>query len=258
MELLGIGIRRPSLLRAVELVAKLHLRRSVPDRALRDALTPRYTIGCKRILMSNDYYRALAKPNVSVHPLAVSEVRENSVIGADGREVPADVIVFATGFHITDLPVAEHVFDAEGRSLNDVWQGSPQAYLGTTIAGFPNLFVLLGPNLGTGHTSAFMVVESQLNYVMSAVRAIRRSGWTRVSVRPDVQRTFNATVQDALAGTVYNNGGCTSYYLDVNGRNSFSWPWSTPQMRRRVREFDVGDYTVEALVNSPRPADPVA
>ncbi|MBP2320176.1 cation diffusion facilitator CzcD-associated flavoprotein CzcO [Kibdelosporangium banguiense] len=242
MEALGVGFRHPQILRLVQQIGLLHLRRSVRDPELRRALTPDYTLGCKRLLMSNTYYRSLTKPNVEVHSTAVREVRGNVVVGADGSESEVDAIVFGTGFHILDMPVASHVRDAQGRTLADIWQGSPQAYLGTSVSGFPNLFLLLGPNLGTGHSSAFSILESQLAYVLDAVKAIRRNGWSSIDVRKDVQDAYNADVQQALRTTVYNVGGCSSYYLDANGRNSFSWPWSTGTLSRRIKDFDPRSY----------------
>jgi cation diffusion facilitator CzcD-associated flavoprotein CzcO len=216
----------------------------VKDPWLRASLTPDYTLGCKRLLMSNDYYPALTRANVQVHPTAVREVRGSTVIGHDGTERDVDAVVFGTGFHILDMPLATLVHDGSGRTLADRWKGSPQAYLGTTVSGFPNLFLLLGPNLGTGHSSAFMILESQLAYLADALRQMRANGWSSIDVRPSVQAAYNAEVQDALPRTVYNSGGCSSYYLDANGRNSFIWPWSTGRMRRRIRAFDAEEYDV--------------
>jgi cation diffusion facilitator CzcD-associated flavoprotein CzcO len=244
MEALGVGFRHPRVLRLVQRIGLLHLRRNVQDPKLRKALTPDYTLGCKRLLMSNTYYKALVKPNVTVHSNAVREVRGSTVIGADGRESEVDAIILGTGFHILDIPIAAHVRDVHGRSLAGVWQGSPQAYLGTSVSGFPNLFLLLGPNLGTGHSSAFAILEAQLKYVTDAVKAIHRNGWASIDVRKDVQDAYNEDVQRALRTTVYNAGGCQSYYLDANGRNSFSWPWSTSTLSRRVGEFNPGSYVI--------------
>jgi len=168
------------------------------------------------------------------------------VIGADGTEAQVDVVILGTGFRILDLPVATKVYDGNGRSLADHWQGSPQAYLGTAVAGFPNLFNLLGPNLGTGHTSAFMILEAQLDHVLGAVSSLLDHGWSSLDVRPEVQASFVAEVQEALRGTVYETGGCASYYHDVNGRNSFSWPWSSGRLRTRVAHFDPSAYTISA------------
>ncbi|MFJ1730664.1 flavin-containing monooxygenase [Streptomyces sp. NPDC088254] len=243
LETLGLGFRHPFLLRAVQRIGSLHLRATVKDPALRRALTPDYTLGCKRLLLSNSYYPALTRPNVTVHPTAVDSIRGNRVVGADGSTAEVDTVILGTGFHILDMPIAARVFDAGGASLDDHWKGSPDAYLGTTVSGFPNAFILLGPHLGTGHSSAFMVLEAQLAYVAAAVSHFRSAGWASMDVRPEVQAAFRAEVRQALAATVYNAGGCSSYYLDANGVNSFSWPWSTGRMRRRLDRFDAEAYT---------------
>ncbi|GAA1990233.1 NAD(P)/FAD-dependent oxidoreductase [Amycolatopsis minnesotensis] len=246
MEALGLGFRHPWILRLVQRIGLAHLRFTVRDRALREALTPDYTLGCKRLLMSNSYYPALTKSNVDVHATAVAKIDGSTVVGADGSSAEVDAIIFGTGFHILDMPIADRVFGADGRSLAEHWQGSPEAYLGTVTSGFPNAFLLLGPSLGTGHSSAFMVMEAQLAHLTAAIGRIRAGNWSSVDVRKDVQDAFNAEVQAALPGTVYNAGGCSSYYLDVNGRNSFNWPWSTGALRRRVARFDPAAYTITA------------
>lgn len=244
METMGTGFRHPRLMRVLEYAGRAHLRATVPDPALRARLTPTYTLGCKRLLLSNNYYQALARKNVDVHATAVAEVRDNQVVGADGSTADVDVVILGTGFRILDMPIADRVFDGAGRSLADHWSGSPQAFRGTLAAGFPNAFLLLGPNLGTGHTSAFTILEAQLDLLVSAITEARQRGWASLDVRPEVQDRFNAEVQAALPGTVYNSGGCSSYYLDENGKNSFSWPWSTGRMRREVPRFDSTEFTI--------------
>jgi cation diffusion facilitator CzcD-associated flavoprotein CzcO len=244
LETLGFGFRHPWLLRQVQKIGLAHLRRSVRDPVLRRKLTPDYTLGCKRLLMSNTYYRALTRSTVDVHGTAVRAVAGSRVLGADGSAAEVDAIIFGTGFHILDMPVSARVFDAGGRSLDDHWKGSPQAYAGTTVAGFPNLYLLLGPSLGTGHSSAFTIVEAQLRHTVAAVTRTLRSERTSLAVRPEAQAGFNADVQAALPGTVYQSGGCSSYYTDVNGRNSFSWPFSTGRLRAQVGEFREADYEV--------------
>ncbi|MET8999890.1 NAD(P)/FAD-dependent oxidoreductase [Amycolatopsis sp. NPDC004169] len=242
MEALGFGFRHPWLLRQVQRIGLAHLRLAVRDPELRRALTPDYTLGCKRLLMSNTYYRSLTQSHVDVHPTAVRSVQGTRVLGADGSSAEVDAIIFGTGFHILDMPVSARVFDAEGRSLDDHWKGSPQAYRGTSVAGFPNLYLLLGPSLGTGHSSAFTIVEAQVEHLVAAVTRTLRVEGGSLSVRASAQETFNAEVQAALPGTVYQSGGCSSYYTDVNGRNSFSWPFSTGRLRRQVGEFREADY----------------
>jgi cation diffusion facilitator CzcD-associated flavoprotein CzcO len=241
-ELVQLAQRRPSAMRRLQRVGVSHLRRQVPDRGLREQLTPEFALGCKRILLSNVYYPALCQPNCEVIPAAVREVREHSVVGADGVEREVDTIIFGTGFQVTDIPIAALLRGREGRTLREVWQGSPQAYLGTTVAGFPNLFMLIGPNLGNGHGSAMTIIEAQVGYLLQALRTMRRSGVASVEVRGDVQERYNGRVQRALEGTVWNAGGCSSYYLDVNGRNSTIYPWTTIDMRRRMRRFDADSY----------------
>jgi cyclohexanone monooxygenase len=237
MEAFGLGFRHPWIMEQVQRIGEAHLRRSVTDPTLRKKLTPDYTLGCKRLLMSNTYYPALTRPNVEVHAAAVTRIDGPRVHASDGTTAEIDVIVYGTGFRILDMPIAHHLRDADGATLASRWKGSPRAYLGTTVAGFPNLFVLLGPSLGTGHSSAFTILEAQLGYVVSALRAMRRGGLSTIEVRREVQR--------AVRRTVYVQGGCGSYYLDENGKNTFSWPWSTPALEARLARFDLDDYRTE-------------
>ncbi len=242
-ELVQLAQRHPDAMRRLQRVGLAHLERQVPDPQLRAQLTPRFALGCKRILLSNVYYPALSQPNCEVIPAAVREVREHAVVDTDGVEREVDTIIFGTGFQVTDIPIAALLRGRDGRTLREVWQGSPQAYLGTTVTGFPNLFKLIGPNSGNGHGSAMTIIEAQAGYLAQALHAMRRAGVESVEVRREVQERYNARVQRALAGTVWNAGGCASYYLDVNGRNSTIYPWSTIDMRRRLRRFDAASYT---------------
>jgi cyclohexanone monooxygenase len=254
MEAIGIGFRNPWILRRlIHPLGRRNLNKAISDPELREALMPDYTVGCKRVLMSNNYYPALAKDNVTVHPSAVAAIDETGVTDANGERHEVDVVIYGTGFHILDMPIADYVFDGEGRALAEHWQGSPTAYLGSSIAGFPNLFLLLGPNQGTGHTSAFQIVEAELAYMADGIRQMRESGWERVEIGREEQNRFNETVQAALPGTVYNSG-CNTYFIDSNGRNSFNWPWSTIAMRRRLSRFDPAPYEVETA--APRDTDP--
>nr|HEX4316047.1 NAD(P)/FAD-dependent oxidoreductase [Kofleriaceae bacterium] len=243
LEAVAYGFRHPRVLHELERLALRHLAKQIPDATLRRALTPSFVLGCKRILLSNTYYPALSSPNATVHATAVESVRGDTVIGADGSIADRlDAIIFATGFHVTDPPIAERVWGQGGRRLADLWGGSPRGYMGTTVAGYPNFFLVLGPNVGTGHSSAFSIIEAQLAHISDAVAAMRARGWTRLEVRADVEAAFNDEVQTAVKSTVYNAGGCTSYYLDHNGRNSTVWPWSTTRLVERVGRFDAADY----------------
>jgi cation diffusion facilitator CzcD-associated flavoprotein CzcO len=251
LELVQLAQRRPRVMQRIQRVVLLHMHRHVKDPELREALTPKFTLGCKRMLLSNDYYRSLTRPNAEVVPHAVTEVRERSVVGADGVEREVDTIIFGTGFHVTDPPIAERVRGADGRSIADTWRGSPRAYLGTSVTGFPNFFLLIGPNLGNGHSSAIVLIEAQLGYILDALRTMRSRGAATVAVRADVQAAYNERVQSALAGTVWNAGGCKSYYLDKNGTNSTIYPWTTIDLRRRTARFKAGDYVLGAAVPEP-------
>lgn len=184
-----------------------------------------------------------------LHATEVSAVRGNEVVGADGTVAETDVLITATGFRVGELPLARTLYGADARTLHDAWGGEPQAYLGTTVSGFPNLFLLLGPNLLGGSTSAVTVLEAQLTYLTTALTHLGQTGNQALEVRPGVQDAHNTSVQKALASTVYNTGGCTSYYLTPSGRNTFAWPWSTPHLTRRLNRFDPTAYTWQ-----PRPA----
>jgi cation diffusion facilitator CzcD-associated flavoprotein CzcO len=254
LELVQLAQRRPRVMQRIQRVVLRHMHSQVKDPELRRQLTPNFTLGCKRMLLSNTYYRSLTQPNAQLVPHAVTEVREHSVVGADGVEREVDTIIFGTGFHVSDPPVAERVRGADGRSIADTWRGSPRAYLGTTVAGFPNFFMLIGPNLGNGHSSAIVLIEAQLTYILDALKTMRSRAADTVDVRPEVQAAYNERVQAALAGTVWNAGGCNSYYLDKNGTNSTIYPWTTIDLRRRTARFRADDYVLGRGVQEPVPA----
>jgi cation diffusion facilitator CzcD-associated flavoprotein CzcO len=245
-ELAGFAERNPRAMGGFQAIARRHLQRSVKDPALRAALTPDHTLGCKRILFSNEWYRALTRPNVELVPHAVTELRRDAIVGADGVERAADTLILGTGFGITEMPIAARVTGRDGRTLDETWDGSPTGYLGTVISGFPNFFMILGPNVGNGHTSATVLIELQVQLAIDTLQRLERDGIASADVRPEVQDGFNAEVQARLRGTVWNAGGCRSYYLDRNGRNSTIFPGSTLELRRRMR-FEPSEY---ALVTS--------
>ena len=242
-ELGGFAQRHPRAIRGLQRLAERHLRRSVRDERLRRALTPDHVLGCKRMLFSNDWYRALARPNVELVPHAVTAVTRDGVVGADEVERPADTLILGTGFTITELPIARRIRGRDRRTLEETWAGSPTGYLGTVVSGFPNLFMILGPNVGNGHTSATVLIEAQVGFAIETLRTLERDGHASADVRPAVQQTFNEEVQRRLRGTVWNAGGCRSYYLDRNGRNSTIFPGSTLELRRRL-SFTPSEYVL--------------
>jgi cation diffusion facilitator CzcD-associated flavoprotein CzcO len=246
-------VKHPRLMRVLERGARRHIERQVPDPALREKVTPTFTLGCKRILPSNRWYPALGKPNVELVTGGIAEVRRNAVIGADGVEREVDAIVFGTGFHVTDMPIGRQVRGRGGRLLEDHWEGSPRAYFGTAVNGFPNLFILLGPNTGLGHTSVVYMIESQIAHVMQAIGALRQSGAGTIEVRADAQARFNEEVDARMQATVWNSG-CASWYIDRTGRNATLWPDWTWRFRRRAARLDPADYELGTAVPAPRDA----
>jgi cation diffusion facilitator CzcD-associated flavoprotein CzcO len=241
-EALALGfVVEPRILKALSLVARRYLRASVADRALRDKLTPSYTMGCKRILPTNDWYPTLQRDNVEVVTERIAEVRPRAIATADGVERPVDAIVLATGFEAAEQMAPFEVHGRGGRDLNDAWRGGAEAYLGTTVSGFPNLFVLIGPNTGLGHSSMILMIESQVAYVVSAIETMRARGLTRVDVRQDVQTKYNDRIHERLKGTVWSTG-CTSWYRTRNGKNTTLWPGFTFEFRLRTRKFDASAY----------------
>ena len=245
METVGLAFHHPEpLMHGLQKIGQAYLRAAVRDKELRAKLTPDYLLGCKRILFSNNYLQSLTRPNVEVHATGVERVEGTSVFGSDGSTAEVDAIILGTGFHILDMPVADLIRGADGRTLAEHWAGSPEAYQGTSVAGFPNAFVVLGPSLGTGHGSAFAVAESQVAMITDAVTTARSRGWTRLDVRPQAQAAYVAEVQAALAGTAYSGASCHSYFIDANGRNSFSWPWSTGELVRRISRFVPTDFEI--------------
>jgi cation diffusion facilitator CzcD-associated flavoprotein CzcO len=242
-ELLVTGLAyRPQLMGVLQRAAEAHLAKQVPDPVLRAKLTPDYVLGCKRMLPSNEWYPAITKPNVEVVPSPVTEIRPGGVLAGDGTEHEVDTLIFATGFHVTDAPFAQFIRGRDGVSLSDLWQGSPQAYRGTSVPGFPNLFWIIGANTGLGHSSMVFMIESHLNYVLSALGAMERRHATRLEVRRDAYDAYNAHLQAKLDGTVWNTGGCSSWYLDRNGRNSTIWPDFTWRFWQQTRRFDEPAY----------------
>ncbi|KWX02931.1 Cyclohexanone monooxygenase [Carbonactinospora thermoautotrophica] len=243
--ILGFTVH-PRLMKLAEAVARQHLRRQVPDPELRRKLTPDYTIGCKRILISNDYYPALTRPNVELVTDGIAEIREHAVVTRDGVERPVDAIIYGTGFHVIDAFDHLDIVGRDGLKLREAWSGGVEAYLGVTVAGFPNLFFLLGPNSGLGHSSMVFMIEAQVRYVLQALRPLLRGDARAVDVRADVQATFNQRLQARLREAVWGIGGCRSWYLDENGVNRALWPGSTAEYWLRTRRLKPAEYRIEA------------
>jgi cation diffusion facilitator CzcD-associated flavoprotein CzcO len=258
-ELIAIPLLRVRLSPLIRLLAQRHLSHQVPDPGLRRQLTPNYAPGCKRILISNDFLPALGRPNVEVVTAGIAEVREHSIVTVDGVEREVDAIIFGTGFHVTDWPLAERIRGRDGRSMAEASGGSLRALRGTTVPGFPNLFVLLGPNTGLGHTSVVVMAEAQAGYVARAIEHMDRHGIATVEATEDAHRSWNRMLQTKLVGTVWNAGGCRSWYLDRSGVNTTIWPDFSFRFVAAMRRFEVTEYATSAVpgpVIGPLPSRP--
>ena len=219
-----------------------NLHKHVSDPQLRRRLTPDYPLGCKRVLISNDWYPAITRPNVEVLPTGLAEVRPHSVVGADGNEREVDAIIFGTGFAGSDFLAPMTITGRKGLDLRgDAWRDGAEAYLGMAVSGFPNMFILYGPNTNLGHNSIIYMVESQTDYVLSALRHLGAYGRGWADVRPEVQARYNTEIQRQLSATVWE-AGCTSWYRTADGRNTNNWPGFTTDYRKRTRFFDAGNY----------------
>lgn len=215
------------------------LKKQVADPALRAKLTPDYRIGCKRILISNAYYPALAQPNATVETSPIVRVEKDAIVTADGTRHEVDVIIGSTGFNATQPPIAQVIRGREGRSLAETWSPHAEALRGTTVAGFPNLFLLIGPNTVLAHNSMVHIIEAQLDYILQAVDA---AGTGTVEPTPAAQQRWTDSLQRAFDGSVWTTGGCTSYYTDAAGRNTALWPHGADAFARAVRRFDRSEY----------------
>jgi cation diffusion facilitator CzcD-associated flavoprotein CzcO len=238
----AVGFLHPRLMGVPEALARRQLRRHVPDPELRARLTPPYRLGCKRVLLSDGYLPALNRDNVDVVVDPVKRVEPLGIRTADGTLHEVDTVIFATGFRVTDAPITQRIRGREGGTLAQAWAGSPRAYLGTTVAGFPNLFLLLGPNTGLGHNSVLLMIEAQLRYVVAALDHLRTSGAAAIEPTARAQEEFAAAVDRRMAGTVWSTG-CHSWYQDGTGRVSALWPGTTLRYRWRLRRFDPRAYT---------------
>jgi cation diffusion facilitator CzcD-associated flavoprotein CzcO len=235
---------KPEWMGLVAKVAKHKIAQAIPDKDLRAKLTPDYTPGCKRLLISNDYYPALARTNVNVITEGIKEITARGVVSQDGVERQVDAIVFGTGFKVQDPIPPRTVFGRGGQDLAELWKKGPEAYMGITVTGFPNFFILMGPNTGLGHNSMVFMIESQVHYVMQALKTMKEHGLKTLDVKPQAQQQFIDKVQDDLRATVWNSG-CKSWYLNAQGRNVSLWPGFTFAYRLKTRSFKLNKYNAE-------------
>ncbi len=256
----GVGFpitRRPALLSGLEAWGRMHLRRQVRDPELRRKLTPRYRLGCKRILVANDYYPALTRENVNVVCDPIVRVTPGGVVTADGVERPADVLVCASGFRIEEVFLGLDVRGRDGLTLREAWADGIVAHRGTTVAGFPNLALLSGPNTGTGSTSQLYMIEAQIGYVLRMLDALGEHGAAAVDTRPEAMVGYNAWLQERMRSTVWLRGGCDSWYLDEQGVNRTLYPGLSSSFHRSLRTFRADEHILEPATPASRPPIPV-
>jgi cation diffusion facilitator CzcD-associated flavoprotein CzcO len=234
------------LSRQSQRLATQHVLASVRDPVLQEALIPDYPIGGKRILISDDYYPALQRENVRVVTEPIERITPGGVVTRDGREQRADVLILATGFESTSFLAPMRIEGAEGRPLSDAWKEGAEAYLGITVAGFPNLFLMYGPNTNLGHNSIVFMIECQTGYILDCLRQMRERGLAAIDVRRDAMRGFNAKLQHELAGTVWARTD-HSWYKTKSGRITNNWSGPTIRYWWKTRRADLAVYDLAAL-----------
>lgn len=239
-----LGFYNPTMEKLATSLARKHLEAQISDPELRRKLTPNYNMGCKRIMVSDDFYPALTKPNVNLVTDSITKICPNGVVTADGTNHKVDAIILGTGFYTAETPAAHMFVGKNEQTLESVWRGSPEAYLGTTVHGFPNLFLMVGPNTGLGHNSIIFMIESQLAYIMDGLRQIKAQGYRGLEVRAESQHLFNEHLQQELSKFVWTKGGCTSFYLDKKGKNIGLWPGFTFRYQAKTRRFDASAYNL--------------
>ncbi|MCZ0211355.1 NAD(P)/FAD-dependent oxidoreductase [Streptomyces sp. UMAF16] len=253
-EILAFVMARPAVAAKMQKMASDHLKKSVPDERLRAVLTPAYVLACKRLLFSNTYYPAIQQPNVDLITDGIIKVTDDAVVTADGQERPVDTIILGTGFEAVRRPIAERLFGRNGVSLQETWSEGMTALRGTGVAGFPNLFMMLGPNTTLGHSSQVIMIEAQIAYVLDALKTMDKRGLAGVEVLPEAQRAYNERLDRRLAGTVWNAGNCRSWYLDEHGRNPSIWPTYTWRFRRATSRFDLSEHLLSTSEDLRAPA----
>jgi cation diffusion facilitator CzcD-associated flavoprotein CzcO len=245
-EACGVGFTgRTELIAPIEALGRAHLRRQVSDPVLRRKLTPHYRFGCKRPILSNVYYPALARSNAVLETDPIASVDRDAVVTEGGTRHEVDTIITAIGYRYNRALLVSRLVGAGGRTLGQVWDESPRAYLGTTVPGFPNAFILLGPN-AIGINSVIFALESQISYVLSALRTMSRRGLRTLEVRDEAYSGYIAEMDRRSAGSVWTDGGCKAYYTDAEGRNYAIYPGPAAEFRRRTRRFDPADYVLAA------------
>jgi cation diffusion facilitator CzcD-associated flavoprotein CzcO len=243
-ELVPWQLGKPYRTYPMKVIARSHLYKSVTDPELRKRLEPDYAIGCRRMLFSDTYYQSIQQPNAELVDIGIDHIEPDGIVTADGKLRKTDVLVMATGFHAAKQPFAKLIHDETGKTLWETWEKGQYAYLGSTVSGYPNFFMILGPNATVGHTSATVMMEAQHNYIVDAIRLMNRNNIGSVDVKTDVIQRFNQKLQKRLSPMVWTAGGCSSYYLDESGTNTTIWPGTALNFHHATKRFDVKNYNI--------------
>lgn len=244
-EVMALGfVKQPDILKLASKMSLRFLRQSIPDLALRAKLTPTYVMGCKRVLISNDYYPALNRENVEVIADAIQEVNATGVLTKNGEQRNADILVIATGFKAAEDVSRFTVKGRKGLDLNEAWRDGAEAYLGTTVSGFPNMFLVVGPNTGLGHSSMILMIEAQVHLIMESLKAIKQRNAKFIDLKPEVLKQYNSEIQEGLSTTVWQSGGCHSWYQTKSGKNVTLWPGFTFEFMKRTKKFEEEKYEI--------------
>ncbi len=233
--------KRPALTRFIRLMALKHMKRANLSEELQAKLTPKYTIGCKRILPTNNYYPTFKLPHVHLHTDAIEHINSLGIQHGNGILTEVDVIIYATGFEAAEFPATFVVRGKSGQLMSEVWKDGPEAYLGTTLSGFPNMFFIIGPNTGLGHSSMVLMIEAQVAYIMSCVRTLEAKKAKQIEVKSEIQISYNKEIQSRLKDTVWNSG-CVSWYRTSSGKNTSIWPGFTFEFISRTKKVNPFDY----------------
>ncbi len=242
-EIMAVGfIKNPKILKLFSKLALRFLKQSVPDEALRKKLTPNYVMGCKRVLITNDYFPALNRTNVEVVTEPIAAINASGILTGDGIQRNVDALVLATGFQAAEEVSRFEVKGRNGIDLNEAWRNGAEAYLGTSVAGFPNMFLVVGPNTGLGHSSMILMIEAQVKLIMESLKAMKLSKAKFIDVKKSAQQEYNREIQEKLSGTVWQTGGCASWYQTKSGKNVTLWPGFTFSFMKRTEKFEPEKY----------------
>ena len=234
-------IHFPVLMKLFQFSFQRHLAAAIADPERQRQLQPDYPLGCKRILISNNYFPALAQGNVEIVNQAIQSITPHGVVTADGREHPVDALIYGTGFAATDFLAPMQIKGLGGVELNQAWRDGAEAYKGISVNGFPNLFLLYGPNTNLGHNSILYMLESQFAYVLNCLDALQQQGLRYMDVKPQVQQRFNQHLQQVIRHSIWEQG-CTSWYKNAAGKNTNNWPGFTFTYRQQTRHLELADY----------------